>query len=240
MLFIVPLIGQTDPVPAPIPVDPPPIVSPVSPVVAKIVGPSVAPAGELVVLSSTGSMGDNVVWVRPDTIQTVQAGCSILDTQIFFSTTKPGKYEFMLIAADKTAAIAYAKHTVTIGKPVVEPPPVDPPPVDPPPPNPAKWAGLVDISKTSADKLNDVQTRSKLKAAIAAAVIDIEEKSPPLAEAKEQVKRTIELTLLARTGKSQLVDWTMWRRGNQIELDRVGLVDTKDYIGAVKAIAAGL
>jgi hypothetical protein len=45
---------------------------------------------------------------------------------------------------------------------------------------------------------------------------------------------------LARAGKSKLVDWTMWRRGNQIELDRVGLVDTKDYIGAVKAIAAGL
>ncbi len=213
--------------------------------VAKIVGPSQAPAGELVVLSSNGSSGDNLIWIRPDTIQTVQAGCNILDTQIFFSTTKPGKYEFMLIAADKTAAIAYAKHTVTVGSPIVEPPPVDPSPVDPPPPNPAKWANLIEVSKSGADKVADATTRPKLKASLAAVVLDIESriaenKAPNLDEAKSQVRLAIEKVLLARTGQSVNSDWTIWRRGNQIEIDKVGLVDLRDYLGTVKAISAGL
>lgn len=217
--------------------------------VAKIVGPSQAPAGELVVLSSNGSAGDNVVWVTPESIQTVRAGCTILDTQVFFSTTKPGKYEFMLIAADKTAAIAFTKHVVTVTGSIVDPPPVDPPPVDPddppPVPNPAKWSGLQSISKFGADKINDTATRPKLKAAIAASVLDIEAKCaagncPTLDAAKEQVRKAIEGTLLTRTGVSARTDWTPWRKSNQAELDKLGVTDTKDYLGAAKAIGSGL
>jgi hypothetical protein len=208
--------------------------------VAKIVGPSQAPAGELVVLSSNGSSGDNLIWIRPDSIQTVQAGCNILDTQIFFSTTKPGKYEFMLIAADKTAAIAYAKHTVTVTGSVVDPP-IDPPPVDPPvDPNPAKWTKLQESSKSNADKLNDSSTRSKLKSSLAATVLDIDSRPTQLAEAKALVMKSIEAVLLTRAGASAKVDWTVWRKGNQTELDRLGIVDVKDYSQAVKAMAAGL
>ena len=209
--------------------------------VAKIVGPSQAPAGELVVLGSNGSIGDNLIWIRPDSIQTVQAGCNILDTQIFFSTTKPGKYEFMLIAADKTAAIAYAKHTVTVTGSVVDPP-IDPPPVDPPvdPPNPAKWLKLQESSKANADKLNDSPTRSRLKSSLAATVLEIDSKPTQLADAKTLVMKSIEAVLLTRTGASAKVDWTVWRKGNQTELDRLGIVDVKDYSQAVKAMAAGL
>ena len=142
---------------------------------AKIVGPNEAPAGELVVLSSTGSTGDNLKWVKPDGLQTLQVGCSLLDTQIVFATTKPGAYKFMLIVADKEARIDYVEHTVTIG--AVKPPPVDDPddPIKPPPvdPSPTKWASLQTASKVSADRMNDGQTRSKLKAAIAAAALDI-------------------------------------------------------------------
>lgn len=210
--------------------------------VAKIVGPSQAPAGELVVLSSNGSSGDNLIWIRPDSIQTVQAGCNILDTQIFFSTTKPGKYEFMLIAADKTAAIAYAKHTVTVTGSVVDPP-IDPPPVDPPvdPPNPAKWLKLQETGKANADRLNDPTTRSKLKASLAAIVVALDA-TPDIAltDAKSRVLRGIEDVLLLRTGASAKVDWTIWRKGNQLELDRLGIVDVKDYVQAVKAMASGL
>lgn len=215
--------------------------------VAKIVGPSQAPAGELVVLSSSGSAGDNIIWVTPESIQTVRAGCTVLDTQVFFSTTKPGKYEFMLIAADKTAAIAYTKHIVTVSGSIVNPP-IDPPPVDPgdpPTPNPAKWSGLQSISKFGADKINDAATRPKLKAAIAAAVLDIDTKCaagncPTVDAAKDQVRRAIEGALLTRTGASALIDWTPWRKANQAELDKVGVTDTKDYLGAAKAIGSGL
>jgi hypothetical protein len=52
--------------------------------------------------------------------------------------------------------------------------------------------------------------------------------------------RGIEDALLLRTGVSAKVDWTIWRKGNQLELDRLGIVDVKDYVQAVKAMASGL
>lgn len=216
---------------------------------AKIVGPKTAPAGELVVLSSTGSTGDNLVWVRPDTIQTVQAGCTLLDTQIFFSTTRPGKYEFWLIAADKEARISYATHVVEIGGAVVQPGPdpvVPVNPVDPPPqPNPAKWLKLQESSKANADRINDATTRSRLKSSIAATILAIDSQCeagqcPGLPDAKSMVLKSIESVLLARVGTSARIDWTPWRKGNQAEFDRLGLIDVKDYSSALKAMAAGL
>ena len=214
---------------------------------AKIVGPTEAPAGELVVLSSTGSTGDNLKWVKPEGLQTLQVGCSLLDTQVVFATTKPGAYKFMLIVADKEARIDYIEHTVTIGG-SVKPPPVDPEdPVKPPPvdPSPTKWTSLQNASKASADRMNDAGTRSKLKAAIAAVALDIAGRCdagqcPTVDAAKDQVRKAIEQTLLARTGSSALIDWTQWRKANQAELDRLGIVDCKDYLAAVRAISSGL
>jgi len=214
---------------------------------AKIVGPTEAPAGELVVLSSTGSAGDNLKWVKPEGLQTLQVGCSLLDTQVVFATTKPGAYKFMLIVADKEARIDFIEHTVTIGG-SVKPPPVDPgDPIKPPPvdPSPTKWASLQNASKASADRMNDSGTRSKLKAAIAAVALDISGRCevgqcPTVEAAKDQVKRAIEQTLLARTGQSAQLDWTQWRKANQAELDRLGIVDCKDYLAAVRAIGSGL
>lgn len=215
---------------------------------AKIIGPKQAPAGELVVLSSTGSTGDNLVWVRPDTIQTVQAGCTLLDTQIFFSTTRPGKYEFWLIAADKEARISYARHTVEISGSIVQPEPeqpTDPTPEPPTQPNPAKWLKLQEASKANADRINDATTRSRLKSSLAATILSIDSKCdsgqcPTVSDAKAQVLQSIEGVLLSRTGASARVDWTPWRKGNQAELDRLGLADVKDYSAALKAMAAGL
>lgn len=214
---------------------------------AKIIGPTQSPPGEMVVLSSTGSTGDNLKWVKPEGLQTLQVGCSLLDTQVVFATTKPGAYKFMLIVADKEARIDYVEHTVTIGG-TVQPPPVDPgDPIKPPPvdPSPTKWTSLQNASKTSADRMNDSSTRSKLKAAIAAVALDIAGRCelgqcPTVEAAKDQVKRSIEQTLLARTGQSAQLDWTQWRKANQAELDRLGIVDCKDYLAAVRAIGSGL
>ena len=212
---------------------------------AKIVGPTEAPAGELVVLSSTGSTGDNLKWVKPEGLQTLQVGCSLLDTQVVFATTKPGAYKFMLIVADKEARIDFIEHTVTIGG-SVKPPPVDPdkpPPVTPP--SPTKWSNLQSISKSTADRMVDASTRSKLKASIAATVLDLEGRCaagqcPTLDAAKDSVRKSIEQTLLARTGSSALIDWTQWRKANQAELDKLGVVDVVDYLAAAKAISSGL
>lgn len=212
---------------------------------AKIVGPTEAPAGEMVVLSSTGSTGDNLIWVKPDTLQSLQVGCSLLDQQIVFATTKAGSYEFWLIVADKDAKISYARHTVVVGTNPQLPDEPDKPDDPQPPADPAKWSQLVTISKAGADRINDQPTRTKLKASIAAGILEMESKCaagdcPTLTEAKKYILTIIEHTLLSRVGQSAMVDWTQWRKGNQAELDRLGLVDLKDYLAAVKAIGSGL
>jgi hypothetical protein len=207
---------------------------------AKITGPTTTPPGELVVLSSTGSTGENLVWVKPDNLQTLSVGCTLLDSQIVFATTKPGRYEFWLIVADKEAKIDYARHVVEVKTGSTQPPPVDPPPVDPPPTDPSKWANLKTLSQTNATKINDSTTRSRLKAAIAAAILEIDSESLTLEASKDRVRKAIELTLVTRTGASTAVDWTPWRKGNQSEIDKLGLVDVKDYVLAVRAISSGL
>lgn len=213
---------------------------------AVIVGPTETPPGEMVVLSSKGSVGDNLEWIKPEGLQTLSVGCSLLDTQVVFATTKVGKYEFWLIVADKEAKISYKRHVVEVkGKsPPVDDPPIDEPD-DPVPPNPTKWSNLSTISKSGADKLNDNDTRSKLKSRVSATVMQLESlcaagTCPTLDAAKDSVRKTIEAVLLTRVGPSAQIDWTLWRRGNQAEIDKLGLVDVKDYIAAVKAIYGGL
>jgi len=217
--------------------------------VAKITGPKESPPGEMVVLSSTGSTGDNLKWIKPEGLQTLQVGCAVLDTQVVFATNKPGVYKFVLIVADKQAAIDYVEHTVTIGTPGNGPGPVPGPAPNPTPaPNPSdpsRWSGLQNISKEGADRINDAATRSKLKATIAAVVLDIDSKCaagqcPTVDAAKDQVRRSIEATLLTRLGPSAKIDWSLWRKANQTELDRVGLADIKDYVAALKSIGSGL
>lgn len=214
---------------------------------AVIVGPTETPPGEMVVLSSKGSVGDNLEWVKPEGLQTLSVGCSLLDTQVVFATTKVGKYEFWLIVADKEAKISYKRHVVEVkGKA----PPDNPPPDDPPPPvepNPTKWDKLKGISKAGADNLNDNPTRVKMKSTLAATILSIEGKCavgqcPGLADAKQQVMMAIESVLLTRAPgtPSAHVEWAAWRKANQAEVNRLQLVDVPDYLSAVKAIAQGL
>lgn len=210
---------------------------------AKITGPATSPPGEMVVLSSTGTVGANLVWIKPPDLQTLQVGCSVQDTQVVFATSKPGRYEFLLIVADLEAKIDYARHVVEVKASGSTPiPPPTNPPQDPPtnPPSDSKWDGLKAASKTNADKANDAPTRSKLKAAIAALVLDLSDRLPSLADAKATYLKEVEAVLLLRSGASLAADWVSWRKGNQAELDRLGIVDTKDYISAIRAIGSGL
>ncbi len=213
--------------------------------VAKITGPAQSPPGEMVVLSSTGSTGDNLRWIKPDNLQTLQVGCTLLDTQVVFATSKVGTYKFVLIVADKEARIDYVEHTVTVGNSKPAPGEPDPKP-DPKPdqPIPGKWNALQASSKIEADKVNDPSTRSKLKAAIAATILEIEGKCasgncPTLQAAQGQVRVAIEATLLSR-GENRNTFWVDWRKAYLNEMNKLGLVDLKDYLAAVKAMGSGL
>lgn len=212
--------------------------------VAKIIGPAQVPPGELTALSSTGSVGDNLLWIRPEGLTTILAGCEIMDSQIFFSTIKEGSYEFILICTDKEARIAYARHTVVVGKPTA-PPPVDPPPVDPPPgPTPGKWAELVTLSKTNADAVNDSATRPKLKQSLTATLDGIKSRCvagqcPGLAQAQQEVTAAMESVLLLRPDR--FTRWgEMWRVPNSQFIKQKGIQNVPDYLEAAKAFTAGL
>lgn len=211
--------------------------------IAKITGPSQVPIGELTALSSTGSAGDNLEWIRPEGLTTILAGCEVMDSQIFFSTMKEGKYEFILVCTDKEARIAYTKHSVVVGK-ATTPPPVDPPPVDPPGPTPGKWSEMVNLSKTNADLVNDPITRPKLKQALNDTLTSIKNRCaagqcPGLAQAQQEVTVTMENILLLRPDR--FTKWgEVWRVPNSQYIRQKGIQDVPDYLEAVKAFAAGL
>jgi len=207
--------------------------------VAKITGPSKTPTGEMVVLSSVGSVGDNLAWIKPD-LQTLQVGCSVLDTQVVFATSKPGRYEFVLIVADKEARIDYAKHVVEVGAPTTPPPPTTPPTNPPNPPTDGKWDSMKTVSKSGADVAKDPPTRSKLKASVASTVLVLADTLPSLDDAMKLYSKDVEDVLMFRSGESKQTDWVTWRKGIKAELDRQGIVDTRDYIEAVRAIGSGL
>lgn len=216
---------------------------------AVIVAPTVTEPGELTVVSSTGSVGDNLTWIRPEGLTTVEAGCELLDSQLFFSTAKEGVYEFILIVADKESRIDFARHSVKVvkggGIGPVDPPPVDPPTQPTPAPVPPnKWTELKTLSKSGADRVGDNEIRPLIRNAISEALTRIEsqcavQQCPTLDEAKSQVSAAIDRVLLSRA--SRFADWAAnWREPNAAEVQRVRVIDLKDYIEAAKAIREGL
>lgn len=211
--------------------------------VAKITGPTTTQPGELTAIASTGSSGDNLVWIKPDNLTIMSAGCELLDSQLFFSTMKQGTYEFILIVADKEARIDYAKHTIVVGTSTT--PPTDPP-TEPPTPTPGKWVDLAAASKANADLLNDEPTRTQLKLALTQTLGNLEAlcatgQCPGLPEAKQKIVLAIEDVMLYRGPNSLFKDWANgWRLPNQKILDAKGIQDVPDYFNAVKAIISGL
>lgn len=208
---------------------------------AVITGPTEARVGDLVVLSGRESSGDNFKWVEPQKIQTMMCGDG---KDLAFATGTPGRYQFMLIAADKQADIHYAQHTVIVrGTMVPEPEPTPEPEPDLPPPD---MQELVKVSRDAAVKLNDAPTARAIATAIQEAVSNIESgcKSgacPELEAAKLSVVKAIELALLARTGNSRNIDWMNgWRVPVNAAVTGLAIGDVPSYLAAMRAVAVGL
>jgi hypothetical protein len=209
---------------------------------AIIVAPDKALPGELVVLNSSKSKGDNHKWITPEGISTAQAGCTAIDSQVFFATPRAGSYTFYLIVSDKTAAIDYAKHTVVIGdsaSPKPEP--------EPPPTQPGDFAKLTQISRANSLALNDPKTRASLLASLKPVVAQLKalcesNQCPTLAAAQSRFVGTMEAVLLARLrGESRDANWEeVWRVPNARFISDANITSVTKGIEAYDAIVKGL
>jgi hypothetical protein len=209
---------------------------------AVIEGPSKALPGELVVLNSSKSVGDNHKWITPEGISTAQAGCTAIDSQIFFATPRPGSYTFYLIVSDKTATIDYAKHTVVVGDSV--PPKPDP---DLPPSNPGEFSKLLELSRINSLALNDPSTRAALATSLKKIVLDMRamcdrNECPTLQGAQSAFVNSIESVLLSRPrGSSRDANWEeVWRLPNAKWIKDAKLQTVSKYLDACEALTKGL
>lgn len=211
---------------------------------AVIDGPESALPGELVVLNSDKSTGDNHKWITPEGISTAQAGCDSIKSQVFFATPRPGKYTFVLIVTDKEANIEYDSHTVEIKSADPQPDP-KPDPTDPVTP-PTVLQQLEKLSRDNSLRLNDAPTRSALQSRLQAAIDDINAKCaamqcPTLPAAQLQIQKAIESVLLLRKGNSRDALWLDgWRVPNNQLMASIKIESSKQYAAAVQAIANGL
>jgi len=210
---------------------------------AIIVAPDKALPGELVVLNSSKSKGDNHKWITPEGISTAQAGCTAIDSQVFFATPRAGSYTFYLIVSDKTAAIDYAKHTVVIGDSASP----KPDPETPPPTQPGDFAKLTQISRANSLALNDPKTRASLLASLKPVVAQLKalcesNQCPTLAAAQSRFVGTMEAVLLARPrGPSRDANWEeVWRLPNAKFISDSKITSVTKGIEAYDAIVKGL
>lgn len=189
-------------------------------VLAIIKAPTQVNIGDLVVLDSSDSLGDNQKWV----IDPRAEGRYLeLEKRIVFAIGTPGVYSFQLIVADTYAAIDQTKHDVTVGTPT-DTPPVDPPT---PPPAPPADTSVLDAVKAATKAVNDPQTASALRQAL----ISLPEKTPGAVQIK------IAEVLLTRSPTSQKVDWLgLWRKPVNDALDKAQM----PYDKAIEQIIKGL
>lgn len=207
---------------------------------AVIQGPAEGIVGDLVVLNSGGSIGENKVWIVDPAASGRTIECS--DT-LAFAVGTPGRYEFTLVVADKNADIDYAQHVVTIRASGVVPPPVDPvdpKPTDPPPVvTPPDAKALTELSRTKAQAMADNATANALADALKQAVEA--SRAKPLADAKAGVTAAFEATMLARVGSSRDKDWLRgWRMPMNDEIDKRNPTTTDQYLALVTAVEQGL
>lgn len=193
-------------------------------VVAIIKAPTQVNVGDLVVLDSSDSIGDNQKWV----IDSRAEGRYLeLEKRIVFAIGTPGVYSFQLIVADTSAAIDQTKHNVTVGNPTT-PPPVDPP-TPPPikPPLPPTDTSVLDAVKAATTTVNDPQTAQALRQAL----LSLPEKTPGAVQMK------IAEVLLTRSPASQKIDWLgLWRKPVNDAIDKAQM----PYDKAIEQIIKGL
>jgi hypothetical protein len=194
-------------------------------VLAIIKAPTQVNIGDLVVLDSSDSKGDNQKWV----IDPRAEGRYLeLERRIVFAIGTPGAYEFQLIVADTSAAIDQTKHIVTVGTVGGPPPgPIDPPkpPVDPP--APPTDNSVYDAVKAATTNINDPTTAQALRQAL----LSLPEKTPGAVQMK------IAEVLLTRSAESQKKDWlNLWRKPVNDAIDKAQI----PYEKAVEQIIKGL
>ena len=179
---------------------------------AVISGPTEGKTGDLVVLYTEGSKGDNFKWITPEGLQTITCD---QNKQIAFASGTANKYKFILIAVDKEANIDYGIHVVTIG------PSVDPSPTPKPTPTPQPTPAPKELKEISNQyKPNDPNTSQLLTKAINDAekvVTDLCAKNqcPTTNEARTTYQNNIAYALVNRPRGDQN-NWTTWRT----ELDK--------------------
>jgi hypothetical protein len=190
-------------------------------VLAVIKAPEKANIGDLVILDSSASIGDNRLWVVDPK---AEGRYLILDERIVFAIGTPGTYSFQLIVADTDAAISQVSHNVQIGGSVVPPPPTDP---NPPPtePVPVPDRTVFKAVRAATNFVNDPPTAAQLKQAL----LSLPEKTPATVQA------AIGDVLLKRADQTK--DWfTFWRVPVNAAIDAAKL----PYAEAVKQIIEGL
>lgn len=193
-------------------------------VVAIIKAPTKVNVGDLVVLDSSDSKGDNQKWV----IDPRAEGRYLeLDNRIVFAIGTPGLYQFQLIVADITAAIDQTKHTVQVGEVGSDPDPPKPPtpPIDPP--KPPSDTSVLEAVKSATLAVNDPITAQALRKAL----MDLPEKTPGAVQMK------IAEVLLTRSSSSQNIDWlNLWRKPVNEAIDKAQM----PYDKAIEQIIEGL
>lgn len=193
-------------------------------VVAIIKAPTKVNVGDLVVLDSSDSKGDNQKWVVDPR---AEGRYLELDSRIVFAIGTPGLYQFQLIVADITAAIDQTNHTVQVGEVGSNPDPPTPP-IDPPkPPTPPNDTSVLEAVKSATLAVNDPITAQALRKAL----MDLPEKTPGAVQMK------IAEVLLTRNKDSQNIDWLkLWREPVNAAIDKAQI----PYEKAIEQIIQGL
>lgn len=195
-------------------------------VVAVIKAPTRVNIGDLVVLDSSESRGDNQIWI----VDPKAEGRYLeLEKRIVFAIGTAGNYEFQLIVADTSANIDQVKHVVQVGE--VTAPPVTPAPPTPPnpptPPAPPSDTSVLDAVRAATKAINDPQTAQALRQAL----ISLPEKTPGAVQDK------IAEVLLTRSPESQKKDWLeLWRKPVNAAIEKAQM----PYEQAVEQIIKGL
>lgn len=222
------------------------------PAVAVVSGPATAPSGELVVLSSSRSVGVSYIWIIPEDKAKVADGCGGVDSQVFFATSIPGTYQFILVVSDKDAKLTYAIHHVTIpgAEGVPDPKPTDPvvpEPIEPGPDEPdyGRYENLFKTSQLNSRQLEDPNTRLALHIALTEFLEKTRTKlgtpAATIPALQAAFTRAIEDVLLLRKGESRDVEWEQgWRVPNSQWLAQENPATPEAYFQAMMALSAGL
>lgn len=205
----------------------------------KVNGPSEAEPGQLIVLTAESDSA-NFLWI-PDASLGQVLQCN--PKQIGMATPKTGVHKVIVVASNDKGEMAFTTHVVVIksSTPVTPTPdPVDPvKPVDPKPPV-KDFAEFTNLSKKSVATLKDNPTALQLKNNLTRVYPELL-KFQTVAEAKQLVTKTIQDTLLLRTGTSKDVPWLSgWREPLLTLVEKYNFTTVKEYADCIKATVDGL